>query len=52
MPLSRDFPGGKLGLAWTAVGEDGGVCDTYRLHREVGTGHWAGTPLYNRVFSI
>jgi len=28
--LNQDFPGGSLGLAWTASGENGGVCDTHR----------------------
>jgi len=31
----RNFPGGSLGLAWTAVESSGGVCDTHRLHTEV-----------------
>ena len=31
----RDFPGGSLGLAWTANGENGGVCDTHRGQLEV-----------------
>lgn len=31
----RNFPGGSLGLAWTAAGDSGGVCDKYRLHTEV-----------------
>jgi len=31
----RNFPSGSLGLAWTAVGEDGGVCDRHRPHTEV-----------------
>jgi len=30
----RDFPGGSLGLAWTASGENGGVCDTHRTQVE------------------
>jgi len=30
----RDFPGGSLGLAWTASGENGGVCDTHRAQVE------------------
>ena len=33
--FSRDFPGGSLGLAWTASGENGGVCDTHRAQVEV-----------------
>ena len=33
--IPRDFPGGSLGLAWTASGENGGVCDTHRDQVEV-----------------
>jgi len=31
----RTFPGGSLGLAWTAAGSSGGVCDKHGLHTEV-----------------
>lgn len=31
----RNSPGGSLGLAWTAAGSSGGVCDKHRLHTEV-----------------
>jgi len=31
----RNFPAGSLGLAWTASGDSGGVCDKHRLHTEV-----------------
>ena len=46
--LLRDFPGGSLGLAWTASGENGGVCDTHRRHVEVAMTYCSKNSLLRR----